>query len=216
MNNLLAHYGFIAFIVFFAAIWLVVTTLLGVMSGWFSLMSRYPNRSEAALLTLNNRSGTMGLGVHFNGILKLGVCPSGLRIGVWRIFGLFCRDFFVPWSELRVTRLNRVLWQTAALQFGPGVGKLKLPAYTADKLARAALGRWPEPGNFPRESVVQIFRRIFLQWAVLTGFASLFFLLASQSAGPSANFPWWLAISFPAVTYGLVSLIRFFVALAQR
>ena len=38
------------------------------------------------------------------GILKIGVCPSGLRIGIMRAFGPFSRNFFVPWEEIKVER----------------------------------------------------------------------------------------------------------------
>ena len=35
-----------------------------------------------------------------------------------RIFGPFCRDFLVPWSEITVTRSDRVVWKVAKLSFG--------------------------------------------------------------------------------------------------
>jgi hypothetical protein len=37
---------------FFILMWLGITTLLGFLSGWFFLMSRYPNRKEQALLAV--------------------------------------------------------------------------------------------------------------------------------------------------------------------
>ena len=49
------------FPVYFAFLWLGVTMLLGVLSGWFSLMQRYPNREETPLLTLSAQSGSMAL-----------------------------------------------------------------------------------------------------------------------------------------------------------
>jgi hypothetical protein len=94
MQNFGAEY----FLLFFATLWFAVTTLLGVMSNWFVLAQRYPDRKEEALLTLRGQSGSMGLGVRMNHILKISVCPSGLRIGMSRVFGPFCRDFFVPWE----------------------------------------------------------------------------------------------------------------------
>ena len=51
------------FPVAFAALWLAITTTLGLFSGWFLLMWKYPDRKEEALLQLRRQSGSMGLGV---------------------------------------------------------------------------------------------------------------------------------------------------------
>src|SRR4051794_6773901 len=85
---------------FFVGLWLFVTTVLGFLSGWFDLQRHYPKGDEPALLTLRWRSGSMGMGVSLSGILTLSACSSGLRIGIFRLFGLFQRPFFVPWDEI--------------------------------------------------------------------------------------------------------------------
>jgi len=51
-------------------------------------------------------------------ILNLDVCPSGLRVGMMRLFGVFCRDFFVPWDQISVVRKRRLFWREAKLVFG--------------------------------------------------------------------------------------------------
>jgi len=96
--------------------WFGVTTMLGALSGWYALMNRYPDRPESPMLVLRHQSGSFGF-VGMSRILVLSACPSGLRIGMMRIFGPFCRDFFVPWDEIRVRRKDRVLWRTAILEF---------------------------------------------------------------------------------------------------
>lgn len=134
------------------ALWLMVTTLLAFMSGWFRLMDQYPDQAEEPMLRLRCQSGTMGLGVHMNGVLTLSVCPSGLRVGMIRVFGPLCRDFLVPWERLSIIRENRLLGTIAKLQFGnPVTSTLRIRAYTANRLARAAGRRWPEAGPFPEE-----------------------------------------------------------------
>ena len=92
------------------------------------------------------------------GILTQSVCPAGLRAGTMRVFGPFCRDFFVPWESIVVTR-KTVLFQPAVkLQFGnPVVGTLSIAAHAANRLARAALGRWPEAGRSKKKSVATYF-----------------------------------------------------------
>ena len=67
-------------------------------------MEVYPDQSDEPILRLRGQSGTMGLGVGMNGVLILSVCPTGLRVGMMRVFGPFCRDFFVPWESIAVVR----------------------------------------------------------------------------------------------------------------
>jgi len=141
------------FLICFPLLWFAVTMLLSVISGWFGLMERYPDHGETALAVLANQSGSLGA-VSMRGILKLSVCPSGLRIGIMRIFGPFCRDFFVPWNEITVTRGDRFFWKQAKMSFGqPPIGNLTVLADIADRLARAAGNHWPEPGSFPEERI---------------------------------------------------------------
>ena len=128
---------------FFVALWLTICVLLGAMSGWYSLMARFPDRPEEALATFRFQSGYMGL-VRMGGILKLAVCPSGLRVGIWRIFGPFDRDFLVPWSELRVEDRGGWFGGRTSLGFGRDpVGRLEIGTGLASRLAGAAGGRWP-------------------------------------------------------------------------
>jgi hypothetical protein len=66
------------------------------------------------------------------GILILSVCPTGLRVGMMRIFGPFCRDFFVPWESIAIIRKTVLFWPVAKLQFGnPVVGTLSIRAHAA-------------------------------------------------------------------------------------
>jgi hypothetical protein len=96
LNSLIEQNFAVFFSLFFAGLWLTVTTLLAVLSGWFRLMARFPDQAMEPLLRIRGQSGSMGLGVGMRGILTLRVCDSGLRVGMTRIFGPFCRDFFVP------------------------------------------------------------------------------------------------------------------------
>jgi hypothetical protein len=127
----------------FVGLWLFVTGLLGLVSGWFALAKRYPDRPEAAILRMAYLSGYMR-GVRLNGALKLSPCPSGLRVGMMRLLGPFSRDFLVPWDDIAVVRRDAWLaGSQAELHFGSS-GRLTIPAFIADKLAASVPGRWPE------------------------------------------------------------------------
>ena len=140
------------FLLFFVALWLMVTALLCLFSGWFRLMVTYPDNPEPALLKLEWQSGWMGAWVNMRGILTLSACPSGLRVGMLRIFGPFCSNLFIPWTEIKAKR-GQVSLTSVTLEFGsPVVGRLGVRVDVADRLARASAGGWSEPGSFPKET----------------------------------------------------------------
>ncbi len=210
------HYWVLLFPLVFVGMWLLVTTLLGVMSGWFGLMQRFPDRPQPAILKLGNNYGSLR-GVNFNGILTLSVCPDGLRIGVWRIFAPFARNIFVPWQALSVSRRNRVLWKIAVLRFGASGPQLKIMSHVADRLAAAAPGRWPEPGVFRRETAADAALRIGGQWLFATAFAATFFTVVPRLEGSNTAWPpLAVAVLFPAIAFGIFSLFRFFASIGGR
>ena len=154
-------------------------TIIGLLSGWFWLMAKYPDHPDKPILRIAYQSGGMALGTSLRGILTLSVCPSGLRIGIMRVFGPFCRDFFVPWESIAVIRKTILFLPCAELQFGnPAAGTLSIQAHVADRLARSAMGRWPETGPFPEEKRIDVIRRLLTQCAVYVCFLGVLFMLA--------------------------------------
>jgi hypothetical protein len=211
MSDLFNRNSPVYFPLFFVLLWLAVTTILGFISGWFVLMKSYPDRPENPLRTFAGQSGYIGR-VSMRSILHLSVCPSGLRLGVMRMFGVFCRDFFVPWNAISVTRKDRVLWKEAKISFGqPAIGTLTIPAEVANRLARAAGGLWPESGPFPEETSSQASSRIVKQWAAMTSLAAAFFIIVPRLMMPkgAAAPPIMVAVLFPAIVFGVAGLIQY-------
>jgi hypothetical protein len=60
-----------------------------------------------------------------------------------KFFGLFARDFMVPWRDIKVKRSRWFWMDVAELSFGSH-GKLTVRADIADRLAAAAGKDWPE------------------------------------------------------------------------
>lgn len=210
------------FPLFFAGIWFLTTTMLGVMSGWYFLAWRFRDRPEVAIFKLTGQSGVVGL-VGASNILRLSVCPSGLRVGILWLFGPFCRDFLVPWPEITVRRRNRILWKSAELKFGrPSAGRLVLASHVADQLARAAGDLWPETGSFPPETAGRRFRRIMVEsllpLAVLPVFLGVVMHLPSfradmhMSEGQVIQLIAIITLGY-AIMFGIMGLIRFLVSL---
>ena len=130
-----------------------------------------------------------------------------------RLFGPFCRDFFVPWESVTIIRkTNLIFWPVAKLQFGdPVIGTLSISAGVADRLARAVPEHWPEPGPFPKQKRGDRFRKLLAQWAVSTCAAALFFTLAPMAFAPSGGGPPILvAVLLPASVFGVVFIARLF------
>lgn len=191
----------------FVGMWLAITTMLGLMSGWFGLQARFPDRKEQSVLTLRFKSGIMGLGVSFDGCLTLSACPSGLRIACWRIFGPFERPFLVPWEQIRPENSSSFFVPMTKLRFGQSedVGSLKIDAGVWRKLssvARTSGSDAPAPLAISSRGVAIKFA---VQWAILTGGATAIFFFMSTRAGV----PLLSCFGFPAVMLGVPQLIRY-------
>ncbi len=204
-------------VVFFPVLWLGISTLLAVLTGWYSLMRRFPDRpEERALLKLSQQSGSMGLGVAMRRILGLSTCSSGLRVSMNRLFGPFNRAFFVPWEQIKVTRKDSPWWPRVELQFGDSsFGRLAIADHVANKLWRSMPERWPEAGPLPglemrAHGIAIVVRQSLLRTVFASIFASIFFLLLPRLLAPgSPHLPVGVAILFPAVFFGLFSLIEY-------
>jgi hypothetical protein len=135
-----AKWFLIMFPFLFIGMWLLVTTMLGFMSGWFSLQEWYADDgSEEPLLKLGWQSGSMGLGVSFSRCLTLAARRDGLSVRVWRIFGPFQRPLLIPWREITAQPKRFLFMRMVRLDFGsPPSGSLKIRQRTWDRLVAAA------------------------------------------------------------------------------
>ena len=110
----------------FVGMWLLVTTLLWWLSGWGALQEKFPDKDEAPLKRLRFQSGLLGKGglwnpwgnVNYGNCLRLDLCPGGLRVAIWRIFGLFSKPFFIPWQRITVEERRILFMRFYRLSFG--------------------------------------------------------------------------------------------------
>jgi hypothetical protein len=93
-------------------IWLLVSILLGFLSGHVLLLSRFPPVNAPGLRTYHFASGEMRL-VSFRNALYVGISARGLHLGPCWLFrpithrGIPC----IPWAELRcVEPQSRQRW----------------------------------------------------------------------------------------------------------
>lgn len=127
-NAFLASFPFL-----FIGMWLAVTTLLWVLSGWNTLQVRFPNKAEMPLRRMRFQSGMLGKGglwnpwgnVNYGNCLRIDICQSGLRVAIWRVFGLSARPFLVPWNLISVEERRYLFFRIYRLSFGdPELSKL--------------------------------------------------------------------------------------------
>jgi hypothetical protein len=72
------------------------------------------------------------------------------------------------------------------------------------------MGRWPETGPFPEEKHRDTLWRLLAQWAAITCIAALFFTLVPLAVAPAgARPPIVVAILFPAIVFGVVTIVRY-------
>lgn len=96
-----------AFVGFFAAVWLAVTYLLSYISGWAFLARYYRAVRPFDGRYERIRASQMGPLGPFGGArnaLYVGIDPQGLHLRMFILFRINCRDLFIPWADISVTR----------------------------------------------------------------------------------------------------------------
>ncbi len=143
MDHFLKDHFAEIFPLYACALWLTVTTILAKVSGWFAMQTRFPVRPVQVLRKLHFQSAAMGKGAgtpgtNFNGVLSISICAEGLQIDIMRIFGPFCRAFFVAWEDITFTPRKTFFGTVTALSFGsPAIATLTARRRLADAIQAA-------------------------------------------------------------------------------
>ena len=133
----------IIFLACCVGLWVLFAWVNGTISGWFKLQTRYPDCEEIPFKTLRFQTAAMGQIANYPSCLRFDLCPNGMRISVWRVFGLFQRPFFVPWGQINVTLRKTLLFpyhSYVQLTFGKSaVGKLNIKSSTLARIVGSGL-----------------------------------------------------------------------------
>jgi hypothetical protein len=208
MHQFQEQISLILVLLLFAGFWVFLCTKMGRGSGWYRLMDRYPDRVERAALRLQMQSGKLG-SVDMANLLRLEACPSGLRLGILRMFGPFQRNIFVPWKEISVQRDRRWFGPVAVLQFGIDESRLVVVDYLANRLARAVPGQWPEPAVLPAQPKAKAAFIALCRWIIcLVAIVGFFSIGPSIAAGHYLWPPTDLIVGF-GIILGVVFVREF-------
>ncbi|HEX4694513.1 hypothetical protein [Sphingomonas sp.] len=207
MDPVTAKWFAIVFPACFVAFWLLIVTMLGFISGWFTLQRRYPRGPGGPIRTFRMKSGSMGrfgLGrVSMNGILNLAPTHNGLRVGVFRLFGPFQRPFEVPWNEIQVERRTRFLVPGARLTFGIDEGNLTLAVGLWNRIVDSA----PERER-PRLSVEPVAAQALAAallgaWIAISALVGTFIAVTSRAGTHPSPVPLAICYGVPAFVVGI-------------
>ncbi len=126
---------------FFVALWVLVGTVVGRLSGWYLLAERYRANTPFQGETWPFQSAQMRYQSHYNNCLTFGADPQGLSIAMLFILRAGHPPLFIPWGELELQPNRRLFVRGYELRFRqvPGV-YMWVWAKLGEKIARASQG----------------------------------------------------------------------------
>ena len=125
-------------------LWVVVSALVGQLTGWASLARRFRFRGQFAGPTWHWQSGRMRWLMGYNSSLIVGANTDGLYLATLWLFRIGHPPLLIPWNEISVSGAKLLWARGVRLQLGR---ERPVPLWLRDKLAdklRAAAGAvWP-------------------------------------------------------------------------
>lgn len=129
---------------------LLVSFVLGTVSGWRRLAKRFPAPQKASGPTIGFRSAVFDFGVGYNHCLTLEANERGLVLRVLPPFSVTHPPILAPWDSLR-TEHTRFLWRRMVRvrleSAGTRVGQFSFPLADAEEFAALSSKRFPFPGG---------------------------------------------------------------------
>jgi hypothetical protein len=137
----------LAFLLFFIGLWLAVTFLLSYVSGWATLARHYRAARPYTGHFERIRSSQMGPLGPFGGArnaVYVGVDPAGLHLRMMILFRVNCRDLFIPWTEITVSRGKSFFMNFVEFHFrqAPKIG-LRIYGKAGEVMQALAGPAWP-------------------------------------------------------------------------
>lgn len=133
------------FLIFFAGMWLSITGLLSLLSGWAGLASQWKAQTKYAGERFRYRSGSMGmryLPVGYGSCLTVTVSDAGLGLSILFPFRFLSPPLFFPWSEISsVTEGKFLFFRHVVVQPANHWSRIKLQGTVAEAVIAASKGR---------------------------------------------------------------------------
>lgn len=117
----------IGFIVFFAAIWILVTKIISIVSGWSRLAEKYAttSRGEGERFRMASASiGSKNMPANYGGVLVVAIGTRGVFMKSCFPFSFFHKPLFFPWSKITDVTDEKFWWRPCATIKVEGFGGL--------------------------------------------------------------------------------------------
>ena len=125
----LAYLFLVLLIPIFVTVWVSLSALFSVLSGWRKLSYYYPWQEPTRAISIGGASvsvGHGGLAVTYSGVY-ISVSPSGMTLSAKLLVRLFHPPFFIPWSEIvSCQREKQFLWQVTSFRLKTAKQVLKV------------------------------------------------------------------------------------------
>lgn len=111
----------------FVAGWIVISSIISFLGGWFSLAKRFPlpDDSGIVLQSYSWRSLNLNYLAGYSGCVNMKVTDSGLILKTSLLFSIFHSTMFLPWPNVSDLELKKGLFKRAVFR----VGKSRLVVY---------------------------------------------------------------------------------------
>ncbi|MFZ0418249.1 MAG: hypothetical protein WAM04_09080 [Candidatus Sulfotelmatobacter sp.] len=124
--------------------WVLVSTIISFVGGWFALSQVYRTRVPFTGAKWRMQSGQLRYLMGYNNILTIGVSPQGLYLANMFLFRLMHPPLLVPWSEIKVRRKKGWVFEFVTFTLGHELAiPLRIRGSLAEKLRASAGDGWP-------------------------------------------------------------------------
>jgi hypothetical protein len=108
----------------FIGVWVLITKVLSIASGWNKLANLYQYRNIFDGKLLRFQSANIS-GVGFNSSLEVGISARGLYLRPFILFRPFHAPLLIPWSHIKKERIKKYIFTGYRFKF-PRVDKVNL------------------------------------------------------------------------------------------
>ena len=132
------------FALYFIGLWLLISTLISLIGGWFALSKFYRMRTPFSGQKVSGQSGQMRWLTNYSRILTLGANQRGLYLASMFLFRFMQPPLLIPWEEVKVRRSKGWFFEYVTFTLGRELSiPLRIRSSLAEKLRNTAGNRWP-------------------------------------------------------------------------
>ena len=132
------------FALYFIGLWVLVSTFISLIGGWFSLAKLYRTRVPFEGVKFRLWTCQMRWRTHYSNVITTGANQEGLYLTTMFLFRFKHPPLFIPWTEIRVQRTKGWLFEYVTFALGRELAiPLRIGRKPAERLKTMAGVGWP-------------------------------------------------------------------------